>query len=49
MQVVAMADNRRIRLDAANKYVHLSEDRLFDGADSILSQPKMADIMVRYK
>ena len=45
-QIVAMADTRRIRLDAANKYVHLPEDRLFDGADAILSQPKMADIMV---
>ncbi len=46
MEVVAMADNRRVRLDAANKYLHLPEDRLFDGAESILSQPKLADIMV---
>ena len=46
MEVVAMADNRRVRLDAANKYLHLPEDRLFDGADSILAQPKLADIMV---
>jgi len=45
-QIVAMADNRRIRLDAANKYVHLTEEFLFDGADSILSRPKLADIMV---
>ena len=45
-QIVAMADNRRIRLDAANKYVNLSEECLFDGADAILAQPKMADIMV---
>lgn len=45
-QIVAMADNRRIRLDAANKYVGLTEAYLFDGAESILSQPKMADIMV---
>ncbi len=45
-QIVAMADNRRIRLDAANKYVHLTEEYLFDGADSILSRPKLADIMV---
>ena len=29
MEVVAMADNRRIRLDAANKYLNLPEDRLF--------------------
>lgn len=46
MEVVAMADSRRVRLDAANKYLHLPEDRLFDGADAILSQPKLADIMV---
>ena len=46
MEVVAIADNRRVRLDAANKYLNLPEDRLFDGADSILSQPKMADIMI---
>ena len=45
-QVVAMADNRRIRLDAANKYLHLPEEMLFDGADSILAQPKMADYMI---
>ena len=46
MEVVAMADNRRERLDSANKYLHLPENRLFDGAESILSVPKMADIMV---
>ena len=45
-QVVAMADNRRVRLDAANKYLHLSEDMLFDSADSILAQPKLADYMI---
>ena len=46
MEVVAMADNRRERLDSANKYLHIPEDRLFDGADAILSVPRMADIMV---
>ena len=46
MEVVAMADNRRVRLDAANKYLNLPEDRLFHGAEAILSQPKLADIMV---
>ena len=46
MEVVAMADNRRVRLDAANKYLHLPEDRLFDGADAILSVPKLADVMI---
>ena len=46
MEAVAMADTRRIRLDAANKYLHLPEDRLFDSADALLAQPKLADIMV---
>ena len=46
MEITAMADTRRIRLDAANKYLHLPEDRLFDGADSLLAQPKLADIMI---
>ena len=46
MEVVAMADNRRERLDAANKYLHLPEDMLFDGADAILSVPKLAEIMI---
>ena len=45
-QVVAMADNRRVRLDAANKHLHLPEEMLFDGADSILAQPKLADYMI---
>lgn len=45
-EVVAMADTRRIRLDAANKYLNLPEEMLFDGADAIFAQPKLADIMV---
>lgn len=46
MEITAMADTRRIRLDAANKHLHLPEDRLFDSADALLAQPKLADIMV---
>jgi len=46
MEVVAMADKRRIRLDAANKYLHLPENCLYDSAEAILSQPKLADVMV---
>ena len=45
-QVVAMADNRRIRLDAANKYLHLPEEMLFNSAEAILAQPKLADYMI---
>ena len=46
MEITAMADTRRVRLDAANKYLNLPEDRLFDSAEALLSQPKLADIMV---
>ena len=46
MEVVALADNRRIRMEAANKYLKLPEDRLFDGADAIFSVPRLADVMI---
>ena len=46
MRITAMADTRWVRLDAANKYLHLLEEMLFDGADSILAQPKLADVMI---
>ena len=41
MEITAMADTHRIRLDAANKYLHIPEDRLFDSADALLAQPKL--------
>ena len=46
MAVTAIADNRPLQLESANKYLKLPEEMLFDGADAILSQPKLADIMV---
>lgn len=46
MEIVAIADTRRCRLDAANEYLHLPEERLFDGADALLAQPKLADVLV---
>ena len=46
MEIAAMADTRRVRLDAANKYLHLPESCLFDSAEALLQQPKLADIMV---
>lgn len=46
MQVVAMADTRRIRLDAANKYLNLPEERLFSSVEEMLEQPKLADVMI---
>ena len=30
MEITAIADNRRVRLEAANRYLELPEDRLFD-------------------
>ena len=46
MEVVAMADNRRERLDSANKFLHLPEERIFDSAEALLSVPKLADVMI---
>lgn len=46
MEIAAMADIRRERLDAANKHLHLPESCLFDSAEAMLSQPKLADVMV---
>ena len=46
MEVVAMADNRRERLDSANKYLHLPEEWLFDSAEALLAEPKLADVMI---
>ena len=46
MEVVAMADTRPIRLEAANKYLNLPAERLFYSAEEILAQPKMADYMI---
>jgi predicted dehydrogenase len=46
MEVVAIADLRRDRLETANKIFNLPEDRLFNSAEELLAQPKMADILV---
>ena len=46
MQVVAIADTRRERLDSANKYLNIPQERIFDSADAILAQPKLADVMI---
>lgn len=45
-QITAIADTRSVRLEAANKYLNLPQDRLFDGADAIFSVPKLADVMI---
>ena len=46
MQVVAMADTRPIRLEAANKFLHLPADRIFSSVEEMLEQPKLADVMI---
>lgn len=45
-EVVAIADLRRERLEKANKYLGLPEERVFGSAEALLAQPKLADIMV---
>jgi len=45
MEITAIADNRRVRLEAANRYLELPEDRLFDSAEALFSQPQLADVL----
>ena len=45
-EIVAIADPRRNCLDTANAYLALPEDRLFTSAENLLSQPKLADVMI---
>ena len=46
MKVTAMADVRPERLEAANKYLELPKDRIFDSAQALFAQPRLADILV---
>lgn len=46
MEVTAISDTRKIRLEAANKYLRLPADRVFDSAEKLLEMPKLADIMI---
>ena len=45
-EVVAIADLCRERLEKANKYLGLPQNRIFDSAEALLAQPKLADILV---
>ena len=45
-EIVAIADPRRSCLDTANEYLQLPETGLYDSANSLLSQPKLADVMI---
>ena len=46
MEVVAIADTDPDRITAANKYLHIPEDRLFHSAEALFAQPKLADVMM---
>ena len=45
-QIVAIADPRRSCLDTANEYLQLPETGLYESAERMLSQPKLADVMI---
>ena len=45
-EVAAIADTRQVRLDSANKFLNLPEERLFDSAEAILAAPQLADVMI---
>lgn len=46
MEVTAIADTRSVRLEAANKYLNLPQERLYNSAEAILAQEKLADVMI---
>jgi predicted dehydrogenase len=46
MEITAIADTRPLQLEAANRYLNLPEDRLFDGIESLLAQPRLADVLI---
>jgi predicted dehydrogenase len=46
MEVTAIADNRPIRMESANKFLNLPQDRMFDSAEAILAADKLADMMI---
>ena len=45
-EVAAIADVRPVRLESANRFLNLGEDRIFASADELLAQPRLADMMV---
>ena len=46
MEITAIADTRPLQLESANRYLNLPEDRLFDGIESLLAQPRLADVLI---
>lgn len=45
-QIVAVADTRPDRVQAAAERYHIPRDRCFDSAESMLRMPKMADVLI---
>ena len=45
-EITAIADLRQERLEKANKHIGLPETRVFHSAEALLTQPKLADILV---
>ena len=46
MEVTAIADVNPERITAANKYLHVPQERLFHSAEEMFRQPKLADVMM---
>jgi len=44
-EIVAVADIRRDRVRVAAERYHIQEDKCFDSVESLLQQPKMADVL----
>lgn len=46
MEIVALADNRRVRLDNVQEHLHLPEDKVFSSAEELLKAPRLADVLI---
>jgi predicted dehydrogenase len=46
MEIVALADTRRVRIDNAQEHLHLPENMLFDSVESLLEQPRLSDVLI---
>ena len=46
MEITAIADPRPVRLEAANQFLKLPEERLFHSAEELLQQERLADVMI---
>lgn len=46
MQVCAIADIKKVRLDAANQFLNLPKESIFQSAEELLEHPRLADVLV---